>query len=189
MHSPVFYGICAMIIHTFILVHSVDTLTNSYFRLLILLHKVLRLQYFNLIKTFEIKWLHNQFQKIQIYCYEIEPAFDFFGSEILRKLIFCSQGWGICVNRSPQGGGGFCCIIWTPWWGICNVFSPKWQMPDKRQGGMGLGTHGIDWDITMLYSPICVWAQRIEPSFYYTNNLFTFLFHFTFLQSLIVVSW
>jgi hypothetical protein len=43
----------------------------------------------------------------------------FFGSEILRKLIFCSQGWGI-FSISPQGWG-FCCIIWTPWWGICNV--------------------------------------------------------------------
>jgi hypothetical protein len=55
-------------------------------------------------------------------------------------------------------------------------------------GGGGWGTHGIDCDIKMLYSPICVWAQRIEPSFYYTNNLFTFLFHFTFLQRLIVVT-
>ena len=57
-----------------------------------------------------------------------------FGSKILRKLIFCPQGLGICVNVSPQGWG-FCCIIWTPWWGICNIFSPKWQMPDKRPGG------------------------------------------------------
>jgi hypothetical protein len=28
-----------------------------------------------------------------------------------------------------------------------------------------------------------------DPSFYYTNSLFSFLFHFMFLQSLIVVSW
>jgi hypothetical protein len=28
-----------------------------------------------------------------------------------------------------------------------------------------------------------------EPSFYYTNSLFRFLFHFMVLQSLIVVSW
>ena len=28
-----------------------------------------------------------------------------------------------------------------------------------------------------------------EPSFYYKNILFRFLFHFMFLQSLIVVSW
>jgi hypothetical protein len=28
----------------------------------------------------------------------------FFGSEILRKLIFCSQGWGICVSISPKDG-------------------------------------------------------------------------------------
>ena len=39
----------------------------------------------------------------------IELAFDFFGSEILRKLIFCPPRVGICVNVSPQGWG-FCCI-------------------------------------------------------------------------------
>ena len=36
----------------------------------------------------------------------------FFGSEILRKLIFCAQGWGICVNISPQG------------WGFIALFGP-----------------------------------------------------------------
>jgi hypothetical protein len=61
----------------------------------------------------------------------------FFGSEILRKLIFCSQGWGICVNISPQGWG-FYCIIWTSWWGICNVFRQNDKCPTNIRGeGVG----------------------------------------------------
>jgi hypothetical protein len=41
--------------------------------------------------------------------------------------------------------------------------------------------------LKMRYSPICACAQR--SPLYYTNSLFRFLFHFMFLQSLIVVSW
>ena len=66
----------------------------------------------------------------------------FFGSKILRKLMFCPQGWGICVNVSPQGWG-FCCIIWTPWWGICKFFRQNDKCPTNTCG-RGMGTHGID---------------------------------------------
>jgi hypothetical protein len=37
-----------------------------------------------------------------------------------------------------------------------------------------------------VQSDLCMYTK--EPSIYYTNNLFRFLFHFMFLQSLIVVS-
>jgi hypothetical protein len=73
----------------------------------------------------------------------IELAFDFFGSEILRKLIFCPPR----VEHLRQGKSPRVEILLhylDPIVGHLQRFFAKMTKARQMPGGGGLGTHGID---------------------------------------------